>query len=153
MMMMVMVMMINAEAFTMMELMEMDSLLRIPPPDTFRRLGFGGFLWLGVSGISLLQIWWFPFNMLARKGFTHPGTVTGMVGSHRTMVVKWYRLNVVRWQSPLRLPCRAPHLVRSLVRSGATVPWLVKCSLVGLLTDGCVSTVAGTVIIHRTTAR
>ena len=50
-------MMINVEAFMIMELMEMDSLLRIPPPDTFRRLGFGGFSWLGVSLVSLCVSW------------------------------------------------------------------------------------------------
>ena len=48
-----MMMEIDAKAFTVMELMEMDSLLRIPPPDTFRRLGFGRFSWLGVSGLSM----------------------------------------------------------------------------------------------------
>ena len=72
----------------MMELMKMDSLLQIPPPNTFRRLGVGGFLWLGVFGLSPLRSGGSPFNMLARMGFTHPGTVTGTVGSHRTMVVK-----------------------------------------------------------------
>ena len=46
--------MIDAEAFTMMELIEMDALLQIPPPDTFRRLGFGGFSWSGVSWGVLL---------------------------------------------------------------------------------------------------
>ena len=45
--MVVMMMEIDAVAFTMMELMEMDSLLRIPPSDTFRRLGFGGISWDG----------------------------------------------------------------------------------------------------------
>ena len=40
---------IDEAAFTMVELMEMDSLLQILPPDTFRRLGFGGFSWSGVS--------------------------------------------------------------------------------------------------------
>ena len=45
---------IDAAAFTMMELMEMDSLLQIPPPDTFRRLGFGEFSWSGVSWGVLL---------------------------------------------------------------------------------------------------
>ena len=45
---------IDAAAFTMMELMEMDSLLRIPPPDTFRRLGYGGFSWDGCWYGSLL---------------------------------------------------------------------------------------------------
>ena len=48
-----MAMMIDAEAFTVMELMEMDSLLRIPPLDTFRRLGFGEFSWSG--GYSRVQ--------------------------------------------------------------------------------------------------
>ena len=38
---------IDAEAFMVMKLMEMDSLQRIPPPDTFRRLGFGEILWYG----------------------------------------------------------------------------------------------------------
>ena len=38
----VMMMDIDSEAFTMMVLMEMDSLMRIPPPDAFWRLGFGG---------------------------------------------------------------------------------------------------------------
>lgn len=63
----------------MIELMEMDSLLQIPPPDTFRRLGFGGFSWsgfllgfivvvvggwliygraMGVSTSSTMEMWW-----------------------------------------------------------------------------------------------
>ena len=52
--MMVMAVMIDAQAFTMMELMEIDSHLRIPPPDTFWRLGFGEFLWS--SGWSSLLV-------------------------------------------------------------------------------------------------
>ena len=54
--MMVMAMEIDDVAFTMMELMEMDSLLRIPPPDTFRRLGFGGFSWDGCWYGSLVRL-------------------------------------------------------------------------------------------------
>ena len=37
------------------ELMEMDYLLQIPPPDTFRRLGFGESSWSSVWSSSLLQ--------------------------------------------------------------------------------------------------
>ena len=53
--MMVMAVMIDAKAFAMIELMEMDSLLRIPPPDTFRRLGFGEFLWSGSWSLPSLE--------------------------------------------------------------------------------------------------
>ena len=62
---------IDAAAFTMMELVEMDSLLQIPPPDTFRRLGFGGFLWSSVSWgillclvVALLFSPWFLVNIV-----------------------------------------------------------------------------------------
>ena len=116
--------------------MEMDPLLWIPPPDTFWRLGFGGFLWDGcwygsilcLLGVSLLSQR-LLINIVAVVGLTHPGTVTGTVGSHRTEVVKWYRLKLVRQISPLCPPYRVLHLVRSSVRSGATVPWLVKWPL------------------------
>ena len=41
-----MVMEIDAEAFTVTELMEMDARLRQPPPDAFQRLGLGTVSWL-----------------------------------------------------------------------------------------------------------
>ena len=92
----VMMMEIDALAFTMMELMEMDSLMRILPLNTFRRLGFGGFSWNGFWSrlSSLLQR--LQVNILVKAGQTHHGTVGGTVGTHRTMVVMCYRLNLVR---------------------------------------------------------
>ena len=56
---------IDAAAFTMMELMDMDSLLQIPPPDTFWRLGFGGFSWSGVSWGVLLCLVVFLWGSLS----------------------------------------------------------------------------------------
>ena len=47
---------IDAEAFTMMQSMEMDCQLQIPPPDTFRRLGFGGVSCLAAVLALLSQI-------------------------------------------------------------------------------------------------
>ena len=94
--MVVMTMEIDAVAFTMMELMEMDSLLRIPPPDTFRRLGVGGFSWDGCWCGSLSFLRRLLVNILVEVGLTHHGTVGGTVGTHVTKVVICYRLNLVR---------------------------------------------------------
>ena len=50
---------IDAKAFTMMEMIEMDACLRIPPTDTFQRLGFGEISWSGDWSTlsSILMAW------------------------------------------------------------------------------------------------
>jgi hypothetical protein len=64
---------IDAAAFTMMELMELDSLSRMPPLDTFRRRRFGGFSWSGVCWgvllcmvVALLFSPWFLVNIVLK---------------------------------------------------------------------------------------
>ena len=54
---------IDVVAFTMMEFMEMDSLLQIPPPDTFWRLGLVDFHGLVSLGASFC-VWWWLSNFL-----------------------------------------------------------------------------------------
>ena len=78
---------IDAAAFTVMELMEMDSLLRIPPPDTFWRLGFGGFSWDGCWSGSPFFLQRLLVNIVVELGLMRHGMVGGTVGTHRTVVV------------------------------------------------------------------
>ena len=79
-----MVMEIDTEAFTMMVLMEMDSLLQIPPSDAFRRLGFSGVSSRAAALCLFWEIQGHGVNILEEAVPTSHGMVAGMVGRHHT---------------------------------------------------------------------